>query len=100
MNSELKEKLSKVVELVDNNLANPDVELNYFIPGVTVDETVYSGEPYIELKCLVRETHKQGQKIPLKENYLSKTPEDIANLVTFYIEQFMEQIESVEGGAQ
>jgi len=100
MNSELKEKLTQVVELVDNNLANPDIELTYFIPGVTMDETVYSGEPYIQLRCLVHETHKQGQKIPLKKNYLTKSPEDIANLVTFYIEQFMEQIESVEGGAQ
>lgn len=100
MNSELKNKLTKVIELVDKNLADPDLELNYFIPGLTMEETASSEEPYILLKYLVGETHQQGQKIPIKKNYLSKTPEDIANLVTFYIEQFIEQIESVEGGAQ
>jgi len=31
---------------------------------------------------------------------MKKTPEDLANLLTFFIEQHIEQIESVEGGAQ
>jgi len=31
---------------------------------------------------------------------MKKTPEDIAHLITFFIEQFTEQIESVENGAQ
>ena len=40
------------------------------------------------------------QKLPIKQRYLTKTAEDIANLVTFYIEQFIEQIDSVEHGSQ
>ena len=36
----------------------------------------------------------------LNKYILSKTPEDLANLVTFYIEQFTEEIDSVEYGAQ
>ena len=45
-------------------------------------------------------THKMEQNIPIKHNYLKKTPQDLANLITFYIEQFVEQIDSVEYGAQ
>ena len=40
------------------------------------------------------------QNIPLKHHYVKKSAEDIANLVTFYIEQLIEQTDSVEGGAQ
>lgn len=102
MEAALKEKLTKVVELVDKNLANPDIELDYFIPGVTMaeDSSMAHSEPYILLTCILNGDHTQKQRIPIKDNYLKKTPEDIANLVTFFIEQFTEQIESVEGGAQ
>ncbi len=93
----LKEKLEKVIELVDNTLSNPDIELEY--------HNVESGEsatPYILLKYAVNgsSSHIHEQKITLKEDYLQKTPEDIANLVTFHIEQFIAQIDSVEYGAQ
>jgi len=105
MNKEIQEiqkKLEDVVDLVDKVLVDPDIELDYEIPGVamTGENADVSGDPYIVIKYLVHGTHKQNQKIPIKKNYLKKTPEDIANLVTFYIEQFMEQIESVEYGAQ
>ncbi|HIP25500.1 MAG TPA: hypothetical protein EYG81_03430 [Archaeoglobus profundus] len=74
-------------------LIDPNIELDYEIPNV-------SGDPYIVLTYVVNETHTQSQKIPIKKIYLKKEPQDIANLVTFYIEQFIEQIESVEYGAQ
>lgn len=101
MEKALQEKLSKVVELTDNMLANPDIELDYFIPGVTTPEDDTNlDDPYILLTYIINQDHSQQQKIPIKKNYLSKTPEDIANLITFFVEQFTEQIESVENGAQ
>ncbi len=101
METAVKVKLTKVVELVDQMLANPDVELDYYIPGVTCEETeTETCEPYILLTYILNEDHSQKQKIPIKKNYLNKTPQDIANLITFFVEQFIEQIESVENGAQ
>jgi len=101
METALKQKLSKVVELVDKNLINPDIELDYFIPGVSCEEEENpSCDPYILLTYILNEDHSQKQKIPLKKNYLHKEPQEIANLVTFYISQFIEEIESVENGAQ
>ena len=90
---ESKDKLEKVVALVDNAMANPDIELEYCMTDV-------SGDPYIHLKYAANGTHIMEQKLPIKHRYLNKTPEDIANLVTFYIEQFIEEIDSVEHGAQ
>ncbi len=102
MNQEIQEKLEDVVDLVSKVLVDPDIELDYEIPDVamTGENADVSGDPYILLKYTLGETHTMKQKIPIKKNYLKKTPEDLANLVTFYIEQFIEQIESVEYGAQ
>ena len=103
MQQELKTKLQKVVELVNNVLVDPDIEIDYYIPENIEKNGIHatqSTDPYVLLKYVVNETHTQEQKIPLKVNYLTKTPEDIANLVTFYIEQFIEQISSVEFGPQ
>ena len=102
METALKEKLGTVVELVNNVMVNPDVEIDYCIPEVatTSDSCDISGDPYIHLKYAANGTHIMEQKLPIKHRYLNKTPEDIANLVTFYIEQFIEEIDSVEHGAQ
>ncbi len=101
MQQAIQEKLEDVVDLVSKVLVDPDIELNYKIPDVamTDENATVAGDPYILLKYMVN-GHVEKQKIPIKQTYLQKTPEDLANLVTFYIEQFMEQIESVEYGAQ
>lgn len=101
MEKALKEKLEQVVELVNNVMANPDVEIDYCIPEVatTSESCDVSGDPYIHLKYVANGTHTMEQNIPLKRD-LDKTPEDLANLVTFKIEQFIEEIDSVENGAQ
>lgn len=102
MEQALLKKLENVVELIDKNLTNPDIDIEYCMPEVktTSDTCDISGDPYIALTYIPNGTHTMKQKIPIKQIYLKKTPEDIANLVTFYIEQFVEQIDSVENGAQ
>ncbi|HSR73959.1 MAG TPA: hypothetical protein VLL31_03875 [Sulfurovum sp.] len=101
MQQAMKEKLEKVVELVNNVLVDPDIAIDYYIPEEITRNGVHdttSGDPYVLLKYIVNGTHETEQKIPIKPNYLEKTPEDLANLVTFYIEQFMEEIHTVEHG--
>ena len=94
MQAQIREKLSQVIDLVNNVLVNPDISLDYSIPEESTED------PYVLLKYTMNESHVQEQKIPIKKNYLKKTPEDLANLITFFIEQFTEQIESLENGAQ
>jgi len=100
MKKALKEKLESVVALVNNVLADPDIEIDYCIPEVTTtsESCDVSGLPYIEAKYT--EDKYLDRKIRLSDQYLQKTPEDIANLVTFYIEQFKEEVDSLQYGAQ
>lgn len=102
MTAEVQKKLEDVVELINKNLTNPDIDLEYCIPDESIakDNPDASTDPYMLLTYIPNGTHTMKQKIPIKKVYLKKTPEDIANLVTFYIEQFVEQIDSVENGAQ
>lgn len=102
MHQELQEKLEDVVDLVHQTMTNPDIELTYHIPDVamTVENDEMTRDPYIHLKYVSNGTHTMEQNIPIKQHYFKKTPQDLANLVTFYIEQFIEQIDSVEYGAQ
>lgn len=99
MQKVLKEKLQRVVELVDKVMVDPDIEIEYCIPEVEVtlnDDQMQ--DPYILVKY--SEDNYLERKIRLRQQYLDKTPEDLANLITFTIEQFMEEIDSLKYGAQ
>lgn len=96
----LKAKLEQIVALVNNANADPDIDIEYCIPDVatTSDSCDISGDPYIELTYVVSEYTRPTRKIRLTNTYLKNTPEEIANLVTFSIEQFKTEIDSVEMG--
>jgi len=100
MNKDVKEKLEKVVELVNNVMVDPDIDIEYCIPEVaTTTETCdVEGDPYILVKYVVTATNVRTRKIRLGRTYLKQTPEEIANLITFSIESFKGEIDSVEFG--
>ena len=98
MEKETKEKLEKVVELVDNIMVDPDIDIDYCIPGVqvTLKDGDTSGDPYILVTYVVSEYTKPTRTIHLGSTMLLSTPEEIANQVTFSIEEFKGDIDSVE----
>jgi hypothetical protein len=100
MEKALKEKMEAIVELVNNVMVDPDIDVEYCIPEVatTSDSCDVSGVPYIEVTYVVSEYTRPVRKIRLTDTYLKNTPEEIANLVTFSIEQFKTEIDSVEMG--
>lgn len=100
MEQALKEKLESVVALVDKAMIDPDIDIEYCIPEVemTSDSCDVTGKPYILVKY--NEDKYVERKISLSDKYLEKTAEEVANLVTFSIEQFKEEIESLKYGAQ
>ena len=95
MKAELKEKLESIVELVDKLMVEPDVEVEYCIPDVvtTSDSSDVNADPYILVKYS-EDTYVE-RKIRLKDRYLRKTAEDVANLVLFSIEQFIAEIGAI-----
>ena len=97
---EIKGKLEAMVLLVNNASVDPDIDIEYCIPEVaTTSETCdVSGDPYILVTYVVSEYTKPTRKIRLTDTYLNNTAKAIANLVTFSIEQFKTEIDSVEMG--
>ena len=95
MNTELKAKLEKIVELVDNLMVDPDIAIEYCIPEVetTSDSCDVTGNPYISVKY--SENKYVERKIRLTDTYLKNSAEEIAKLVTFSIEQFKQELDSV-----
>ncbi|PHR56555.1 MAG: hypothetical protein COA44_08075 [Arcobacter sp.] len=105
MLAEQKEKLQTMVGLIDHIAVDPDVSIDYFIPGVKVTENAdgsgESGGPYVQFTYTTSSgLDPHVQHMPLTHGYLEKTPQDLANLITFSLERFMEEIDSRQYGAQ
>ena len=100
MNTETKAKLEQIVALVDNAMVDPDLDIDYCIPGVktTVKDCDGSGDPYILITYVVGDYNKPTRTIHLGSTMLRSTAEEVANQVTFSIEEFKGDIDSVEMG--
>lgn len=100
---EQKEKLQTLIALIDKISVDPDVSIDYFIPGILVTTDGGRGEsggPYIQFTYLRDGLDPHVQHMPLTASYLEKTAEDLADLFTFSLERFMEEIDSRQYGAQ
>ena len=97
-----RETLEAVVGLIDNISVDPDLQVDYYIPEVlmTVENRNMSNDPYVQFTYGANGQQPQVQYMPIKDVYLQKTPQDLANLITFSIEQFTEEIDSTFYGAQ
>jgi allophanate hydrolase subunit 1 len=93
MEGDIKEKLEKLAEEVQKNMANPDVDID-----VCFDETC--GVPYLTVRYVVEEHSVHEKRIDIDKEYWEKDLKDLANFVAFQIEQFMEEIDSVEYGGE
>lgn len=99
MEKALKEKLEAIVEHLDVLMVDPDIDIEYCIPEVatTSSECDIHGGPYIIVKH--SENKYIEKRIILSDQYLKKTADEIANLVTFSIEQFKLQVDASGMGA-
>jgi len=97
---ENKEKLEKVVVLLDNAMVDPDIDIDYYIPGtkITVETSDTSEDPYVLVTYVVGDYNKPTRKIHLGNTIMHGIAEEIANQVTFSIEEFKGEIDSVEMG--
>ena len=93
MTPEIREKLEKLSEEIQKNMVNPDVDID-----VCFDETY--GVPYITVKYVVEGHSIHEKRIDIDKEYWEKDVKDLANFVTFQIEQFLEEIDSVEYGGE
>ncbi|NOR54605.1 MAG: hypothetical protein GQ531_00205 [Sulfurovum sp.] len=89
---DLKVRRDKVIALVSNASVDPDIEVEYCPSEGPAD-------PYLLVKYIVSEYTQPTRKISLKGTALRRnTPEELANQITFSIEEFKGEIDSVEMG--
>jgi hypothetical protein len=93
MEGGIKEKLERLAEEVQKNMANPDVDID-----VCFDEA--RGAPYLTVRYVVEGHSVHEKRIDIDKEYWEKDLKDLANFVAFQIEQFMEEIDSVEYGGE
>jgi hypothetical protein len=93
-------KLQEVVQLVNNMMVDPDIDVDYYIPGVevTLEHGDDTGEPFVRLTYVVSEYTKPTRTIHLGATMLKSSAQEIANQITFAIEEFKSEIDSVEMG--
>lgn len=98
---DLDNRLTQVIELVNKSMVDPDIEIDYCIPDVesTVSNCDIHSDPYIMVTYVIGDYNKPTRKIRLRDSALRRnTPESIANQVTFSIEEFKGEIDSVQMG--
>ena len=59
-----------------------------------------TGGSYVKFTYSSSGSDSHVQHMPLTHGYLEKDVEDLANLITFSLERFMEEIDSRQYGAQ
>ncbi|MEA3371751.1 MAG: hypothetical protein U9Q40_10465 [Campylobacterota bacterium] len=100
MENATKEKLTEIVALVKKAMVDPDIEIDFCIPGVetTLEDCDTSGDPYILLTYALSDYNKHTRTIHLGTTALKDTAEEASNHVTASIEEFKSEIDSVEMG--
>jgi hypothetical protein len=94
MNTALKAKLGDVIEHVNNVMVDPDINIDYYIPDTDKME-----DSYILVEYVVGQYTRPTRKIKLSSAYSNHDAHEIANLITFSIEEFKAEIDAVEMGA-
>jgi hypothetical protein len=94
---DMKEKLQLVKEKLEENSSMPDLdlEINFFDENGNVLD-----EPYVLVKYYPTETDERDSKIVIPKTMLNEDVDNIVNYITFQIENFKAEIDSIEFGGE
>ncbi|MCS6999161.1 MAG: hypothetical protein RMH93_06180 [Aquificaceae bacterium] len=96
----LEEKFNLLAEEVRKNMVNPDVDIELCFPQEVDQGCEVKSYPYLKVKYVIEGHDVYEKEIDIDPMYWEKDVKDIAGLVTFQIQQFMEEIDSVEYGGE
>ncbi|MEM4592686.1 MAG: hypothetical protein QW196_04740 [Sulfolobales archaeon] len=96
----LEEKFKLLSEEVIRNMANPDIDLELCFPNERDESCEVKKYPYIKVRYVIEEHDVYEKEIDIDPEYWEKDVKDLANFVAFQIQQFMEEIDSVEYGGE
>ncbi len=97
MTEEVKAKLQELARELESSMVNPDVEIE-----TCFTEECYRSRrfPYIRLRYITDEHNVHEKDIEISPDNWKKSVEELKEYITFMIEQFMEEIDSVEYGGE
>lgn len=96
----LEEKFRLLSEEVMKNMANPDLDLELCFPNEAEEGCEVKKYPYLRVRYVVEGHDVYEKEIDIDPEYWEKDVKDLANFVSFQIQQFMEEIDSVEYGGE
>lgn len=96
----LEEKFKQLAEEVRRSMANPDIDIELCFPNEVDEGCEVKSYPYLRVKYVVEGHNVYEKEIDIDPIYWEKDIKDIAGFITFQIQQFMEEIDSVEYGGE
>jgi len=96
----LEEKFRLLSEEVIKNMANPDFMIHEGVGLWAEEGCEVKKYPYLRVKYVVEGHDLYEKEIDIDPEYWEKDVKDLANFVSFQIQQFMEEIDSVEYGGE
>lgn len=101
MDKEVREKFEKLAKELKDMMVNPDIDIEVCFKDIEVGENCSVREiPYVKVKYITEEHDVHEKDIEIAEDNWNKSVEELKEYVTFMIEQFMEEIDSVEYGGE
>lgn len=102
MDKETREKFEKLAHELRDVMVNPDIDIEVCFKDVEVGEScdVDREVPYVRVKYITEEHDAHVKDIEIAKDNWGKSVEELKEYVTFMIEQFMEEIDSVEYGGE
>ncbi len=97
MEAEVKEKLTRLAEELKNQITDPDLDIDLCFEGIEVSEGCEPGKfPYVRVRYRTNEHNVNTKDIEISADSLKKSVDELKEYIVFQIEQFMEEIDSVE----
>ncbi|RMH09134.1 MAG: hypothetical protein D6699_00285 [Aquificota bacterium] len=96
----MEEKFKALAEELKKNMVNPDIDIELCFPNEVDEGCEIKKVPYLKVKYIVEGHDLYEKEIDIDPEYWEKDVKDLANFVAFQIQQFMEEIDSVEYGGE
>ncbi len=91
MDQSVKEKFKRLEQELKDVMVNPDIEVEFHFDN---------DMPYLKVRYITEEHQVHEKDIEISPDNWKKSVEELKDYVTFMIEQFMEEIDSVEYGGE
>ncbi|MDF1877254.1 hypothetical protein JHD47_05430 [Sulfurimonas sp. SAG-AH-194-L11] len=97
---DLKSRMEKIVELVNDAMIDLEVEVNYCIPDVITEEGScdISNNPHILLTYSEDQYTTRTRKVSLGKTAMQSSPEDLTQHILQSIENFKEEADDIRMG--